>query len=55
MDPEHMKWIAHEVQNGRFLFYPNGSYLSQYDDPKNYFPGVIKFLKDLDNGEFRKG
>jgi proline iminopeptidase len=20
MDPEHMKWIANEVQNGRFLF-----------------------------------
>ncbi|MFV5695899.1 proline iminopeptidase-family hydrolase [Flavobacterium sp. LB3P122] len=55
MDPEHMKWIAHEVQNGRFLFCPNGSHLSQYDDPKNYFTGVIKFLKDVDNGEFKKG
>jgi proline iminopeptidase len=54
MDPEHMKWIAHEVQNGRFLFCPNGSHLSQYDDPKNYFTGVIKFLKDVDSGEFKK-
>ena len=50
MDPEHMKWIANEVQNGRFLFCPNGSHLSQYDDPKTYFTGVIKFLKDVDNG-----
>jgi proline iminopeptidase len=54
MDPEHMKWIAHEVQNGRFLFCPNGSHLSQYDDPKNYFTGVIKFLKDVDSGTFKK-
>ncbi|MFV5689451.1 proline iminopeptidase-family hydrolase [Flavobacterium sp. ZT3R25] len=55
MDPEHMKWIAREVQNGRFLFCPNGSHLSQYDDPKNYFTGVIKFLKDVDKGKFKKG
>ncbi|WP_426065274.1 proline iminopeptidase-family hydrolase [Flavobacterium sp. DSP2-3-1] len=54
MDPKHMEWISKEVQNGRFLFCPNGSHLSQYDDPKTYFPGVIKFLKDVDNGEFRK-
>ncbi|MFV8374990.1 proline iminopeptidase-family hydrolase [Flavobacterium sp. LB1P71] len=54
MDPEHMKWIAREVQNGRFLFCPNGSHLSQYDDPKNYFTGVIKFLKNVDKGKFKK-
>lgn len=55
MDPNHMEWIANEVQNGRFLFCPNGSHLSQYDDPKAYFTGVIKFLKDVDSGEFKKG
>ena len=55
MDPKHMEWMSKEVQNGSFLFCPNGSHLSQYDDPKTYFPGVIKFLKDVDNGEFRKG
>ena len=54
MDPEHMKWIASEVQNGRFLFCSNGSHLSQYDDQKNYFTGVIKFLKDVDSGNFNK-
>ena len=53
MDPEHMRWIASEVQNGRFLFCPNGSHCSQYDDQKSYFPGVIKFLKDVDNGSFK--
>ncbi len=52
MDPEHMKWIANEVQNGRFLFCPNGSHCSQYDDQKTYFPGVFQFLKDVDKGAF---
>ncbi len=54
MDPEHMKWIANEVQNGRFLFCSNGSHLSQYDDQKNYFSGVIQFLRDVDRGDFKK-
>ena len=52
MDPEYMKWMAAQVQNGRFLFCPIGSHLSQYDDQKNYFSGIIKFLKDVDSGKF---
>lgn len=55
MDPKHMEWMSHEVQNGRFLFCPNGSHLSQYDDQKNYFKGVIQFLRDVDSGDFKKG
>lgn len=54
MDPKHMEWIANEVQNGRFLFCPNGSHCSQYDDQQHYFPGLIKFLKDVDDRSFRK-
>jgi proline iminopeptidase len=54
MDPDHMKWISEEVQNGRFLFCPEGSHLSQYDDQKHYFPGVIQFLQDVDSGNFNK-
>ena len=54
MDPEHMKWISKEVKNGRFLFCPNGSHLSQYDDQEHYFPGIIQFLRDVDNGNFSK-
>ena len=54
MDPEHMKWISKEVKNGRFLFCPNGSHLSQYDDQEHYFPGIIEFLRDVDNGNFSK-
>ena len=52
MDPEHMEWMSEQVQNGRFLLCPNGSHLSQYDDQKTYFEGVVKFIKDVDGGAF---
>lgn len=52
MDPEHMKWISTEVQNGRFLLCPNGSHLSQFDDQKNFFEGLIKFVYDVDANTF---
>ena len=54
MDPQHIKWISEEVQNGRFLFCPNGSHCSQFNDQKTYFLGLIKFLKDVDNDSFKK-
>ena len=54
MDPKHMEWMSKEVQNGRFLFCENGSHLSQYDDQKTYFTGLIKFLLDVDNLTFNK-
>ena len=54
MDPEHMKWMATQVQNGRFLLCPNGSHLSMWDDQENFFPGLIRFLRDVDNGSFGK-
>ena len=50
MDPDHMKWMSTQVQNGRFLLCPNGSHMSMYDDQKNYFPGLIQFIKDVDEG-----
>jgi proline iminopeptidase len=52
MDPEQMKFIANEVQKGRFLLCPNGSHLSQFDDQEVYFEGLIKFIKDVDLGYF---
>ncbi|GAB2496212.1 proline iminopeptidase-family hydrolase [Algoriphagus taiwanensis] len=54
MDPKHMEWMSKEVANGRFLLCPNGSHLSQYDDPEHFFPGVIQFIKDVDSGSFGK-
>ena len=55
MDPEHMKWMSTQVQNGRYLFCPEGSHMSMYDDQKNYFPGLIQFIVDVNEGRFKKG
>jgi len=52
MDPAHMEWMSKEVQHGRYLYCPNGSHLSQYDDQKNYFNGVIQFINDVDKKTF---
>ncbi|MEN2281312.1 proline iminopeptidase-family hydrolase [Algoriphagus sp. SE2] len=52
MDPEYMKWMATQVQKGRSVT-TNGSHLSQLDDPETYFNGIIKFIKDVDSGEFK--
>ncbi|MDH3698310.1 MAG: proline iminopeptidase-family hydrolase [Flavobacteriaceae bacterium] len=52
MDPKHMEWMSAEVQNGRYLHCENGSHLSQYDDQKTYFNGVISFINDVDDASF---
>lgn len=54
MDPEHMKWMATQVQKGRSLICPNGSHCSMWDDQPHYFPGLIQFIKDVDSGGFSK-
>jgi proline iminopeptidase len=51
MDPAHMKMMSEQVQNGSYLFCPNGSHMSMYDDQQNYFKGLIKFVKGVDGGE----
>lgn len=52
MDPAHMEAMASQVQNGRYLFCPNGSHMAIYDDQKTYMDGVIRFLHDVDTGAF---
>jgi len=52
MDPEHMKWMSTQVQQGRYLHCPNGSHLAMWDDQKTYMDGVIKFIRDVDDGSF---
>ncbi|SOD99562.1 proline iminopeptidase-family hydrolase [Spirosoma fluviale] len=51
MDPEHMKWMATQLPNGSYLYCPNGSHMSMYDDQKTYMNGLIKFIKGVDKGE----
>lgn len=52
MDPAHMRWMVEELPRARALELPDGSHLSMYDDQERYFEGLIKFLKDVDQGEF---
>ncbi|MDX1405424.1 MAG: proline iminopeptidase-family hydrolase [Woeseiaceae bacterium] len=52
MDPDHMEWMAGQVQNGRYLYCPNGSHLTQYDDQEIFMAGVIQFIRDVDSGRF---
>ena len=48
MDPEHMKWIAQEVQNGQYLHCANGSHMAMYDDQKTYISGLVDFMRSVD-------
>jgi proline iminopeptidase len=52
MDPEHLEWMASEMQNGRYLHCPNGSHMALYDDQQVYFQGLIRFIYDVESGEF---
>lgn len=45
MDPEHMKWMAGQVQKGTYLYCEKGSHMSLYDDQDTYMKGLIRFLK----------
>lgn len=51
MDPAHMEWMSKQVQNGKYLYCPNGSHLSMWDDQQVFMDGVIKFIKETDAGK----
>jgi proline iminopeptidase len=48
MDPEHMRWMAEELPNGRYLHCPEGGHLSHMDDQDVYMEGVIRFIEGVD-------
>ena len=50
MDPMAMEEQSHLVQKGRYLYCPNGSHLSMWDDQKVFMQGVIGFIRDVDEG-----
>ena len=52
MDPAHMEKMATLVKKGRYLYCPNGSHMAMYDDQKTYFDGLVKFIRDVDQGHF---
>ncbi|MBI5878246.1 MAG: proline iminopeptidase-family hydrolase [Chloroflexi bacterium] len=52
MDPAHMEWMSTAVQRGRYLFCPNGSHMAMFDDQATYMAGLIRFMQDVDAGQF---
>ena len=51
MDPKYMQWMSKQVKNGQYLYCPNGSHLSMWDDQQVFMNGVIKFIKGVDEGK----
>jgi proline iminopeptidase len=51
MDPKAMEEQSKLVQKGRYLYCPNGSHLSMWDDQQIFMGGVIKFINDVDSGK----
>lgn len=49
MDPKAMEALSKAVQKGQYLYCPNGSHMSMYDDQQTYFKGLIRFLKETCN------
>ena len=45
MDPKHMEWMSKEFPNGTYLYCPDGSHMSMYDNQEVYMNGLITFLK----------
>ncbi len=50
MDPKAMEEQSKMVKNGSYLFCPNGSHLSMWDDQQAFMNGVINFIKKVDVG-----
>lgn len=45
MDPKYMEAMSKQMKNGSYLYCPNGSHLSMWDDQQNYMNGVIDWIK----------
>ena len=52
MDPKAMEEQSKMVQHGRYLYCPNGSHMCMWDDQQVFMDGVIKFIKEVDEGKF---
>jgi proline iminopeptidase len=48
MDPKYMEWMSKQVQHGTYVYCPTGSHCDMWDDQQHYFPGLLKFIKDVD-------
>jgi proline iminopeptidase len=49
MDPTAMEEQSKLVQKGKFLYCPNGSHLSMWDDQQIFMNGVVSFIHEISN------
>lgn len=47
MNPDEMEEMSKLVQNGSYLYCPNGSHLAMWDDQQVFMNGVIDFIKKV--------
>lgn len=52
MKPEEMEEMSKLVQNGRYLYCPNGSHMAMWDDQEVFMNGVIQFIQDVHGDNF---
>lgn len=50
MNPEEMEQMSKLVQNGSYLYCPNGSHLCMWDDQQVFMEGVIDFIHRVGSG-----
>jgi proline iminopeptidase len=50
MDPDHLRWMASQLPQGRYHHCPDGSHLAIVDDQETYFEGLVGFLEELQAG-----
>lgn len=48
MDPKMMEEQSKLVQNGSYLYCPNGSHLAMWDDQQVFMNGVVNWIKKVD-------
>ena len=46
MDPKAMEWQSKAVKNGSYLYCPNGSHLSMWDDQEVFMSGIVRFIRN---------
>ncbi|GAA4340040.1 proline iminopeptidase-family hydrolase [Flaviaesturariibacter amylovorans] len=51
MDPKAMEAQSKMVKNGSYLFCPNGSHMSMWDDQKVFMDGVISWIRKVDGAK----
>jgi len=52
MNPEEMEEMSKLVQHGQYLYCPTGGHLSMWDAQQEYYPGIIDFIKKVDEKKF---